>query len=67
MENVFFNIARSFAVVDNNFKLQRKFNNLTVVYLCGLITCTYITHAKVKVLEKKVKELERLNSIDKED
>lgn len=67
MENVLFDIAKGFAAVGNGFKAQAKINRKFSIYLSGLVVCAYLTHSRVKVLEKKVRELERLNAIDKED
>lgn len=67
MENILFNIANGFAAVGNGFKAQAKINRKFSIYLSGLAVCAYLTHSRVKALEKKVRELERLNSIDKED
>lgn len=67
MENVLFQIAQGFAAVGDGFKAQAKINRKFAIYLSGLAVCAYITHSRVKALEKKVRELERLNTIDKED
>ena len=67
MENVLFSIANGFAAVGDGFKAQAKINRKFSIYLSGLAICAYFTHYRVKVLEKKVRELERLNAIDKED
>lgn len=67
MENVLFSIANGFAAVGDAFKAQAKINRKFGIYLSGLAVCAYLIHSRVKVLEKKVRELERLNTIDKED
>lgn len=67
MENVLFSIANGFAAVGDAFKAQAKINRKFGIYLSGLAVCAYLTHSRVKALEKKVRELERLNTIDKED
>ena len=67
MENVLFSIANGFAAVGDGFKAQAKINRKFNIYLSGLVICAYLIHSRIKILEKKVRELERLNAIDKED